>query len=422
MQINRLDSGRSWSIVLLLFLSQIINYFDKSVMGLAAPQIMKELRLTPEQYGFVASSFFSLYALSGVLVGFFVAHRVPSKWLLTALVLIWSVAQLPIVFFSSLTVLVVCRVILGIGEGPASPTATSAAHEWFSSQNRNMPTALLMLGASLGSLISGPVLSYVMIDHGWRTGFLLCSGLGLGWAVLWTLFGASGPEAASAALATPAKSSTIAQRRIWTDPTILGCIVVGFCAYWINGFAVAWLAPLIRLGLGYDAAATGWVISGVSAIGSISLITISFVSQRLLKSGTPSRIARGWINGACMLIGAASLAAAAFLADPAAKAALIAPGIALPLLTFTLGPAMVSEIVPASYRSRMLIMIYAGITLAGFLSPLVAGHVIGAGSTGGYDRALLVNALVALIGGVVAFTLLRPERSLRRFAALEQGR
>lgn len=414
--IDHRDGRKAWSIAFLLFLSQMINYFDKSVMGLAAPAIMSELGLTPEQYGLVASSFFSLYAVSGVAVGLFVAHRVPAKPLLIILVLIWSLAQLPIILFPSLGVLVACRVVLGIGEGPASPTATSAAHDWFSSENRNMPTALLMLGSSLGSVIAGPALSQAMIAYGWRGGFVLCAMLGISWVVLWSLFGASAPRAA------PALDPSLPQRRapapkgLWTDPTILASMVVGFCSYWVVGFVVAWMAPFIRLGLGYDAAATGWIVGAVSGVGSVSLLAISYLSQRLLKCGVRSRIARGGVNAACLLISAAAFAGAGLLVAPEAKLVLLAIAAALPTLTFTLGPAMVSELAPDAQRSRLLITIYAGITLAGFVSPLVAGHLIGNRGLAGYDMAILVNAGVVLLAGIVALVFLDPERSRARFA------
>lgn len=401
----QLDGRKAWTIASLLFLSQIINYFDKNVMGLAAPSIMRELGLTSEQYGWVASSFFALYALSGVIVGLFIAHRVSSKSLIAALVLIWSLAQLPIVLSPVLGVLIASRVLLGIGEGPSSPTATSAAHEWFSSDNRNMPTALLMIGASLGSVIAAPVLSYVMADHGWRAGFLLCSGLGFAWLILWLLFGASGPRDKTGA---PVASRSHPARSVWLDRTILASIVTGFCAYWVVGFTVAWLAPMIRLGMGFDARQTGWVMSAISATGSVLLLLISYASQRMVKAGVPSRVSRAGVNGVCMVLSAAALIGAAMIPAPTLKLALLAAGSALPLLTFTLGPALVSEVAPAEQRSRLLITIYAGITLAGFVSPLVAGWLIGERGETGYNQALLVNGVVVLVGGLAALLFLDP--------------
>src|SRR6516164_8632686 len=86
----------SWLIVALLFLFMLINFVDKAVIGLAAVPIMKELNLSPRQFGLVGSSFFLLFSLSAVVTGFIV-DRVQTRWVLLVLSLIWALTQLPMV-------------------------------------------------------------------------------------------------------------------------------------------------------------------------------------------------------------------------------------------------------------------------------------------------------------------------------------
>jgi MFS family permease len=62
----------------------LINFADKTVVGLAAVPIMRDLELTPRQFGFLGSSFSFLFAVSGILVGF-VANRIATRWVLLAL-------------------------------------------------------------------------------------------------------------------------------------------------------------------------------------------------------------------------------------------------------------------------------------------------------------------------------------------------
>jgi len=57
-----------WVMILLLLALGAINYADKAVLGLAAVPIIKELHLSPTQYGLVSGSLFWLYALSSLLV------------------------------------------------------------------------------------------------------------------------------------------------------------------------------------------------------------------------------------------------------------------------------------------------------------------------------------------------------------------
>ncbi len=92
------------------------------MLGLVALPLMRDMSLTHSQFGVVGSAFFLLFALSGIGVGLF-ADRLNMKWLLAGLALTWAVAQLPLAWPTSFAVLLACRILLGAGEGPASPLA-----------------------------------------------------------------------------------------------------------------------------------------------------------------------------------------------------------------------------------------------------------------------------------------------------------
>ncbi|HEY6409141.1 MAG TPA: hypothetical protein VIY29_16900 [Ktedonobacteraceae bacterium] len=61
-------SSFGWVMVGMLFVLGAINFADKAVLGLSAVPIIKELHLSPTQYGVVSSSLFWLFAISSVLV------------------------------------------------------------------------------------------------------------------------------------------------------------------------------------------------------------------------------------------------------------------------------------------------------------------------------------------------------------------
>src|SRR5262249_18117691 len=117
----------AWGITALLFLFMLINFADKIVVGLAGPAIMNDpsLKLTPQQFGLLVSSFFFLFAISAFVVGF-ISNRVQTKRTLLIMALVWSLVQFPMLGTVSLEVLIACRIVLGAGEGPAAPVATHA--------------------------------------------------------------------------------------------------------------------------------------------------------------------------------------------------------------------------------------------------------------------------------------------------------
>ena len=118
----------AWTITFLLFLLMVVNFADKIVVGLAGVPIKTELGLSQEQFGNLGSSFFLLFSISAIIVGFIV-NRVPTKWVLLVLATIWALAQFPMVGTVSFTTLVICRIILGAGEGPAFSVAAHAVYK-----------------------------------------------------------------------------------------------------------------------------------------------------------------------------------------------------------------------------------------------------------------------------------------------------
>ena len=134
-------------VVALLFLFMVINFADKIVVGLAGVSIMADLGLTPRQFGLLGSAFFYLFSVSAIAVGF-LTNFVPTKWILLGLALVWSAVQFPMVTEVSFTTLMVCRIILGAGEGPAFGTAMHALYKWFPDEKRTLPTAILTQGSA----------------------------------------------------------------------------------------------------------------------------------------------------------------------------------------------------------------------------------------------------------------------------------
>ena len=108
-------NGRRWTVVGLLFTASLINYFDRSTLFMALPAISKELHLGPEAKGVLTSAFFWSYALMQIPIGW-VADRVNLRWLYAGMFALWSVAQGLTGFAETFAMLIVLRLLLGIGE------------------------------------------------------------------------------------------------------------------------------------------------------------------------------------------------------------------------------------------------------------------------------------------------------------------
>ena len=126
-----------------LFLGAIINFADKSIIGLAAVPIMKEFDLSYAEWGLVGSSYYWLFPITGI-IGASMADRFGVKKVLGFIMITWTVLQFGVLAIAALPLLIVYRVLLGAFEGPYSPIAYSHADKWFPLNREVLLSPLLL--------------------------------------------------------------------------------------------------------------------------------------------------------------------------------------------------------------------------------------------------------------------------------------
>src|SRR3981081_797261 len=210
----------AWKITFLLFLFMLVNFADKIVVGLAGVPIMTEMKLEPEQFGLLGSSFFFLFSIAAIVVGFII-NRVATRWVLLALALLWALAQFPMVGAVSFSTLLICRVILGAGEGPAFSVAAHSVYKWFPDQKRTLPTAILSQGSAFGVILAVPALNWVIVNYSWHYAFGALGVVGLMWVVAWLIMGKEGPLVQTVAMA--AADPRVPYFQLLSSRNFIGC-------------------------------------------------------------------------------------------------------------------------------------------------------------------------------------------------------
>ena len=279
----------AWTVTFLLFLFMLVNFADKIVVGLAGVPIMTELKLEPEQFGLLGSSFFFLFSISAIVVGFIV-NKVPTRWVLLTLAVIWALTQFPMVGTVSFTTLLICRIVLGAGEGPAASVAMHAVYKWFPDEKRTMPTAILSQGSAFGVILAVPALNWIIVNHSWHYAFGALGIVGLIWVAAWLALGKEGPLDTHASAAVEPK---IPYLQLLTSRTFIGCVTATFGAYWALSLGLTWFTPFIVKGLGFSQSQAGFVSILPWVFGATIVILTGWISQVMLARGYTSRISRG---------------------------------------------------------------------------------------------------------------------------------
>jgi MFS family permease len=406
----------AWKITFLLFLLMVVNFADKIVVGLAGVPIMTDLKLQPEQFGLLGSSFFFLYSIAAIVVGFIV-NRVATRWVLLVLAAIWALAQFPMVGAIGFSTLLICRIILGAGEGPAGAVAVHAIYKWFPDEKRTIPTAILTQGSAFGVVFAVPALNWVIVNYSWHYAFGALGVVGLMWVVAWLIMGKEGPLAQSVAMA--AAEPRIPYFQLLTSRTFIGCCAATFGAYWAVSLGLTWFTPFIVKGLGFSQRDAGWISIMPWAFGAVVVLFTGWVSQVLMARGVSTRVARGVLGAVPLIVGGAILAFIPYVGTGGLMIALLVIGPGLSGSIYVVCAPMLGEFTPVSQRGAVIAIYGAIYTLAGIIAPAVMGSVIqhAAVPLDGYLTGFTINAVILIASGLLGLLLLWPNTERARLMA-----
>ncbi|WP_146075016.1 MFS transporter [Streptomyces sp. Ru73] len=423
--------GRAWRTTWLLLAFMLVNFADKTVMGLAANPVMHDLGLTREQFGTASSAFFALFSLAA-LAGSYLTRTVRTSVLLLGMALLWSAAQLPVlVGAAGFGVLVVTRVLLGAAEGPASPVALHHLYGWFEQKDRTLPTAVLLAGAAAGVAVAAPTLGAVIGHWGWRWAFGAVGLVGLVWAAVWLRYGAEGPLAPpvgrrrahgpGGAGASTGAAVRVPYRRLLLSGTWLAAALGSFAAYWTLSAGLTWSADYFQEVGGLSLRGASLLIMLSALTKGAAMLAHGVLVQRSVKraaAGLPPRLPwpSGVKTGLLMIVAGAATVWFAATDVLWLKVVLLLGPLSVTDIVLTVAATAVSRISPADRRGVTLGALTGVFALAGVLAPLVMGHIVDAGATvaSGYFGAYGLMAGLVTVAGVAVTCFLRPERDARR--------
>jgi MFS family permease len=169
-----------------VFMIWMVSYLDRMVMFTAIPYIAEEFNLSTGAMGAVMSAFFFGYALCQIPGGI-LSDRYGARIVLTIGIVWWSIFTFITGLASSLTALIVIRVLFGIGEGIAPAATFKTLATWTPPSKRGFANAVMLSTNSLGPALAPLAVVAIMSAFGWRSVFWALSLPGIV-VVLWFWF------------------------------------------------------------------------------------------------------------------------------------------------------------------------------------------------------------------------------------------
>src|SRR5688572_26389189 len=173
-----------WVILALVFFATTINYLDRMVMGILAPDLQKEFAITDVQYGYIQGAFALSYAFGQLICGGLL-DRIGVKLGFALALTGWSIASIAHAFARGPWGFGIARCFLGVAESPNFPAATKTLSEWFPKRERAFAFGFVNAGTNMGAILAPLVVPWLAVNYGWQWAFVGTGAIGLFWLFFW---------------------------------------------------------------------------------------------------------------------------------------------------------------------------------------------------------------------------------------------
>lgn len=184
-----------WVVMGLIFCIWAIACADRANFGIALPYMKKEFRITNTEAGLIVSLFSFAYAIVQIPVGMLYRRlgEKASGIFLAVCMIFTSLFTGLMGTTSSVLLLQLYRIGLGVAEGPLGIGCTNVINRWFPPQEKGLATGLWIAASKLGPLMVPSVCLVVIAIWGWREIFYVFAVPGLLFAVLWLVLVTNSP-------------------------------------------------------------------------------------------------------------------------------------------------------------------------------------------------------------------------------------
>jgi ACS family glucarate transporter-like MFS transporter len=247
--------ARYWVVVFALSLAMVM-YIQRVAISQAIVPIAADLHLSSAEKGLVLGAFGLSYALFEIPMGL-LGDKLGVRWVLSQLVLIWSVFTALTGAAWNLVSIWAIRFLFGAGEAGCFPNLTRMLSAWLPLNERVRAQAVMWAFGRWGGALAPPV-AYLAISHlGWRLGFVALALLGVAWVAAFLPWFRNDPaehkgvNKAELALLEESRSLVLHdhgmpwyQLLLQKDIAFLGIQYFGFSYTWY--FYVTWLPTWLQ--------------------------------------------------------------------------------------------------------------------------------------------------------------------------------
>ena len=403
-----------WIVLGFLFLLSVMNYTDKSVLGLAAEPIMTELGLSYDQFGLVGSAFFAAYAVGSIILGT-LTYKFNTKYLLMLIATGWTISLVSAYFVETLTHLVLLRIVLGFFEGGTYGLCVVHLARWFTSAQRGVAAAIMTSGTTVGTYLAAPLLVMGITNFGWQHTFAILGVASLIWAVAFFFMRDEPKEPLIEDVKSLASNKEVPFNQIlkvFFNPYVLSIVVVGFVSMWGTTWVLTWAPTYLTKIAGLEPQTMSLVFAGMGITGTIFAIAMGRFTDYLFKKNKSLIKSYDRVLVTVFLIGGISFFLTTFVSSPILACVFLGIGLIMNTSLLPLNTAIKTMIIPKNLVGSVTGISLSISSMAGIIGPWITGYLI---TLAGEDVRSGFNSGVLVVVGLylVTATILLATRKLK---------
>jgi MFS family permease len=403
-------------IYLLLFAMTLINYFDRTVLAIATPELIHVFNLSPIAVGYLLSSFIWSYAPAQLPAGL-TLDRWGTRKTAARCIALWSLATALAGGAFNYASLFATRLLLGIGESPTFPLAARAIREWAPVRERSLAFSISGSGPAFGTAFGAVVCAWLIGVVGWRLAFVVSGVLGFIWVAIW-LFLYRDPERATwlsgeerdMILAERAPGGTtdtayMPLKELLSYQTMWGLFLVQGCVNYTQYLFLTWLPTYLVQSRGLNIMHSG-LQTAICYLGAV-VLTLLF-----------GRICDSLLSAEAVSAGKRRYAIVVFAAGAAVM--VLAPftdSEVLLLLEITISLACVQSVFVNTYGLTNDLLhagksigtaigwVQLGGNIFGLAAPIVTGYLVA--ETHSFTSAFVAAGVLLVLGALITLTMTR---------------
>jgi len=413
-----------WVIGVLMFLAGMINYLDRSALGVAAPLIRQDLHLDASQLGIVFSSFSFGYALF-CFVGGYASDRFGPRNVMGISMVAWSIFCGLTAAIWSVSSLLIVRILFGMGEGPIGSTFNKTVRNWFPHGQQASAVSIANAGTPLGAAVSGPVVGLLALSFGWRPAFVIIAAIGIVWVVAWYVIATDKPSEnprvsaqeraeLEAGYKTQPKSTGVRQPLgpLIMRPAILATAFAFFGYSCILFFFLTWFPTYLVTARHMSMADMSFATIIPWTVGFIGLLVGGPVCDLIFKMTGNPILARKLVLVVCLLVAAGCIGFAGMADTVFSALALMTVSVFFMYMTGNTYWAIILDTIEEDRVGGVSGFVHFVANCGGIVAPLATGFIVQA--TGGFFGAFVATGAIAVLGALGVAVFVRAPASLPR--------